>query len=215
MPITISQSQAIKSKNRATLRRLGGIPRRMATQARNVMKRWGDRQLRDMAGRFGGRPGLISRRGILRGSFAYTVQSRGTALHELSIYSDGTGRGTKTGQGYARTHEGYPTHDKPTIITRRRVSAMTVPLDANRLPGGGLKYESAADLRAQGRTKIIVSKWGTVMIAVMEGDEWNPMWVLKYQVRIPARLQFRTSFNAREGERRKQLDAAIRSAIAP
>lgn len=71
------------------------------------------------------------------------------------------------------------------VIRARNVKYMTIPLKAARNADGTPKRLKARQWRD---TRVIKSKHGKLLIVMRQGRRWIPLYALKRQVRIPARL---------------------------
>lgn len=201
---TLAQARA---HNRAEFARMLRLPGQVSKGLTKTLTGFGQAQVADMRRRLSGRPGLISRTGGLRSSFAFnvTADERGPSM---IAFTTGTAHRTRTLQPFSRVQEGVGVDDE-TIIKPRFARMLTVPTGLNVGASGLPKYASARDLRAAGLTRLIRTRSGKFFIMVKEGAEWRPMWVLKPFVRIPARLRFQASFVDRDSERRAQVDRVM------
>lgn len=83
---------------------------------------------------------------------------------------------------------------------------LAVPLPAA-LNGDGTPKRASPRLWA--RARVIKSKKGNLIIAVRNGRQWTPLYVLKEQVKVPARLGLRKELK----RDRKKLKADVRAGI--
>lgn len=78
------------------------------------------------------------------------------------------------------------------IIRARNVQYMTIPLKAARNTDGTPKRLKARQWR---NTRVIKSKRGKLLIVMKQGRRWIPLYALKKQVRVPARLGLRNEMD--------------------
>lgn len=216
----------VRTVNEA-LRRL---PDRMNARARDALRNSGIGFVREMNSRFGRGDGQLRvRTGFLRRSIGYQVT--GDRFDNLAV------RVFVAGPIYANLQEyGGTIRPKPPR------KFLTIPLKDNLTGAGVARYPSAAALRdaEPGRTFIIKNKRGQLLIGYREGSpvrerffvsrkqrrdpdaprlprektRVNWLWVLVPEVTVPARLQFRSTWeklaSARRDELVKQLALGIR-----
>ena len=63
------------------------------------------------------------------------------------------------------------------------------------------------------KARVIKSKKGNLLIAVKNGRQWIPLYALKKEVKIPARLGLRTELRKDRPKLMKDVRAGIRSLI--
>lgn len=150
-------------------------------------------------------PALMRRTGALVRSLRSTPATRiGSTIDARSHI----GRGAP----YARVHE------KGATIRPKKGRYLTIPLDAAKTPAGvpraaaklrnvGGKWQTTNKVPgASGLDTFIFSKGQRKFIAVRSGGGLLPLYVLKRQVRISARLGFRDTF-LRQSDQRRRLYA--------
>ncbi|MEL6716137.1 MAG: hypothetical protein AAFP86_20310 [Planctomycetota bacterium] len=153
---------------------------------------------------------LRSRTGALRRS--WRQRSRGTGLDLRLIVSIGNARTA----AYARIQEEGGT------IRPKRSRYLTIPLRANYTPAGRLRVESAAAARRDPSIQTFVrrSKRGNLIIfrkgrQRSKPDAIEPIFVLKQQVKVPARLGFRALFGRPDvvRDREQRIGAVVRQTL--
>lgn len=122
---------------------------------------------------------LSSRSGKLVESIRDSVFVKGDSLSNIV--------GEIGGIFYARVHEYGAT------IVPKRAKYLTIPLPAALNANGTPIKQSAKDWA---NTFIITSKKGNLLIVKRDGRKITPLYVLKTSVKIPARLNLRTTFDA-------------------
>lgn len=86
------------------------------------------------------------------------------------------------------------------VIRAKGKGYLAVPLPAA-LNGDGTPKKASPRLWA--RARVIKSRKGNLLIAVRNGRQWTPLYVLKEQVKVPARLGLRKELKK---DRKKLMD---------
>lgn len=165
----------------AFARLLGQSPKLAATQLKAELRRFLVWVAAEVAERHSGRwpggtgEGTLSRRsGRAVRAIRQSPRVQGSTLDNV--------QGTVGGPFYLRTHEFGAT------IRPKRAKYLTIPLPAALNANGTPKKARA---REWDRTFFLTSRAGNLLIVRRDGRKIVPLYVLKRQVRIPARLGFR------------------------
>jgi len=171
---------------RAFAASLNKAPERMAPALKRELRTFLDGVSRAMQQRHGNPwpggtgPKTLSRRsGRALQSIAQSIDVRGSTLADI--------QGSIGGVGYLRTHEYGAT------IRAKRAKYLTIPLPPALNPDGTPKKRSARDWHD---TFVITSKAGNLLIVQKRAGRIVPLYVLKKEVTIPARLGMRDTLQA-------------------
>ena len=96
------------------------------------------------------------------------------------------------------------------VIKAKGQGYLTVPLPAALNSDGTPKKPSALLWR---KARVIKSKRGNLLIAVKNGRQWIPLYALKREVKIPARLGMRTELRKDRPRLMKDVRAGIRALL--
>lgn len=191
--LSIDASKVIRACQRA--------PGRMRVNLRRALGESGRAFVRDMEGRFGGDP-LHSRTGFLKRSIGYEVTGEGTGDLALRVFS--------AGAKYANLQE------YGGVIRPVNADWLTIPLPDAKTPNGTPKGR-ARDFE---NTFIFKSKRGNLLIAQhtftrggRRREKPKLLFVLKKEVRVPARLGFHKTWQLSRPVRAARVVAAAKKSI--
>ena len=102
-------------------------------------------------------------------------------------------------------------HEFGEVIKAKGKGYLTVPLPAALNADGTPKKPSALLWK---KARVIKSKKGNLLIAVREGRRWIPLYALKEQVRIPARLALRKELKKDRPKLMRDVRAGIRALVS-
>lgn len=185
------------------------FPKRSADAVYEAFKGHGQAFVRHMkkkrlSGRRAGDVGLNRVYGTLSGSLR-SFPKRAATVNRVQLRVGFYGKAAV----YAPVHEfGATIKGKPWL---------TVPLPDNLTATGRLRYSSAAKLREGGKSFLRKSNAGNLVIGFRKNKKtvlW--LWILKREVKVPPRLEFRKTFgdSSMQRDRRVRVNTALREILA-
>jgi hypothetical protein len=101
-------------------------------------------------------------------------------------------------------------HEFGEVIRAKGEGYLTVPLPAALNADGTPKKPSALLWK---KARVIESKKGNLLIAVRNGRQWVPLYALKKEVKIPARLGLRTELRKDRPRLMREVRAGIKGLL--
>jgi len=223
MPGTVIQLRFSDKKFRAMVKKAPGLLRQTFTQALNDIGNGFVAEMKET--RLSGPPGLQPRTGVTRRSLTHQVGALGAAVGggmqplRLSIYFEGAAAKWVGGHERGITIQA---NGNASVCGKGRMLA--IPLPAARTAAGVAR---SGPCNMQGLV-LIKSKKGNLLlvkpgakrkrargaVGAPAPPDFTPMFVLKKQVRIPARLGFATTWRGYLPVVRSQLADARKSFVA-
>lgn len=184
--ITVDEKQLVRA--------LATVPDALTRELRDALEKILRRFEREFVStRLSGRPGLQRRSGNLARSWVREV--RGRRLKDLQAR-------------FATRVKYAPIHEFGGIIRPVRAKFLAIPLSDSRVKG------TADSPRDYPDGFFLRSKGGNLLFGVSEGDRFVPLFVLKREVRIPARMGLLDLWEAKRAGITDQLNDAVRRALS-